>query len=124
MATGQGSGQHTIVRVPLSTGAPLVEANFAARSGQFLVEAQMGGRMVRAHLADRGRLIDLLVPGARLLLAPREEVGRMVIWFHLIANYPIAWLPRLCHSVRSHSLPVIHVCSVMCNWVPIASIFA
>ncbi len=86
MATGQGSGQHTIVRVPLSTGAPLVEASFAARSGQFLVEAQMGGRMVRAHLADRGRLIDLLVPGTRLLLAPREEIGRKTA-FQVVAVY-------------------------------------
>lgn len=77
---------HPTVRVPLSTGAPLVEATFASRSGQFLVEAQMGGRMVRAHLADRGRLVDVLVPGARLLLAPREEVGRKTA-FQVVAVY-------------------------------------
>ncbi|WP_298816325.1 DNA/RNA nuclease SfsA [Chloroflexus sp.] len=85
---GHGSGTYIqpTVRVPLSTGAPLVEATFFARSGQFLVEAQMGGRMVRAHLSDRGRLTDLLVPGARLLLAPREEVGRKTA-FQVVAVY-------------------------------------
>ncbi|MEF3275247.1 MAG: DNA/RNA nuclease SfsA [Chloroflexus sp.] len=88
MSTGQGSGAfiQPTVRVPLSTGAPLVEATLAARSGQFLVEAQMGGRMVRAHLADRGRLPELLTPGARLLLAPREEIGRKTS-FQVVAVY-------------------------------------
>jgi sugar fermentation stimulation protein A len=88
MNTGHGTGQqiHPIVRVPFSAGVPLIEATFAARSGQFLVEAQMGGRMVRAHVADRGRLLDLLVPGARLLLAPREEVGRKTA-FQVVAVY-------------------------------------
>ncbi|MDW8405303.1 DNA/RNA nuclease SfsA [Chloroflexus sp.] len=81
-----GSHIHPIVRVPLSTGAPLIEATFAARPSQFLIEAQMGGRMVRAHLADRGRLTDMLVPGARLLLAPREEIGRKTA-FQVVAVY-------------------------------------
>ncbi len=65
-----------LVRVPLTTSGPLVEADFVARPNQLVVEARLGRRMVRAHLADRGRLLDLLSPGARLLLAPREELGR------------------------------------------------
>lgn len=88
MVTGHGTGHHgqSPVRVPLSSGAPLVEATFASRPSQFLVEAQMGGRMVRAHLADRGRLTDLLTPGARLLLASREEIGRKTA-FQVVAVY-------------------------------------
>lgn len=64
------------VRVPLTSSGSLVEAEFVSRPNQLVVEARLGRRMVRAHLADRGRLLDLLVPGARLLLAPREEIGR------------------------------------------------
>lgn len=64
------------IRVPLTATGPLVEATFASRTNQFLVEAQLHGRLVRAHMADRGRLTDLLVPNARLLLAPRDEIGR------------------------------------------------
>ncbi|HMQ32172.1 MAG TPA: DNA/RNA nuclease SfsA, partial [Chloroflexaceae bacterium] len=64
------------VRVPLTASGPLTEATFLARPNQLLVEARLAGRVVRAHMADRGRLLDLLTPGARLLLAPRDEIGR------------------------------------------------
>jgi sugar fermentation stimulation protein A len=65
-----------LVRVPLTASGPLTEATYQARPNQLLVEARVNGRVVRAHMADRGRLLDLLVPGARLLLAPRDEIGR------------------------------------------------
>ncbi|NJN19324.1 MAG: DNA/RNA nuclease SfsA [Oscillochloris sp.] len=64
------------VRVPLIASGPLVEATFVARPNQLVVEARVGARLLRAHMADRGRLSDLLVPEARLLLAPRDEIGR------------------------------------------------
>lgn len=74
------------VRVPLTSSGPLVEADFVARPNQLVVEARLGRRMVRAHMADRGRLLDLLTPGARLLLAPREELGRKT-GFQVVAVY-------------------------------------
>jgi sugar fermentation stimulation protein A len=64
------------VRVPLIATGPLVEATFVARPNQLLIDAQLNGKLIRAHMADRGRLADLLVPNARLLLAPRDEIGR------------------------------------------------
>jgi sugar fermentation stimulation protein A len=64
------------VRVPLIATGPLVEATFVARPNQLLIDAQLNGKLVRAHMADRGHLADLLVPNARLLLAPRDEIGR------------------------------------------------
>lgn len=64
------------VRVPLTATGPLTEATFLSRPNQLLVEARVGGRVVRAHMADRGRLLELLTPEARLLLAPRDEIGR------------------------------------------------
>lgn len=64
------------VRVPLTATGPLTEAAFVARPNQLVVEARVGARLVRAHMADRGRLLDLLTPGARLILAPRDEIGR------------------------------------------------
>lgn len=65
-----------LVRVPLTATGPLIEATFVARPNQLIVEARIGMRLVRAHMADRGRLLGLLTPGARLLLAPRDEIGR------------------------------------------------
>lgn len=65
-----------VVRVPITSAGPLIEATFVSRPNQLLVEARIGMRLVRAHMADRGRLLGLLTPGARLLLAPRDELGR------------------------------------------------
>lgn len=75
-----------VVRVPLTSSGPLVEASFVARPNQLLVEARLGQRLVRAHMADRGRLLGLLTPGARLLLAPRDELGRKTA-FQVVGVY-------------------------------------
>ena len=75
-----------LVRVPLIASGPLTEATFLARPNQLLVEARLHGRIVRAHMADRGRLLDLLTPGVRLLLAPRDEIGRKTA-FQVVGVY-------------------------------------
>jgi sugar fermentation stimulation protein A len=74
------------VRVPLVASGPLVEAEFVARPNQLLIEARLQDKIVRAHMADRGRLLDLLVPGARLVLAPRDEIGRKTA-FQVVGVY-------------------------------------
>jgi sugar fermentation stimulation protein A len=74
------------VRVPLTPNGPLLEATFVGRPNQFLVDTRLNGRIVRAHMADRGRLLDLLVPNARLLLAPHEDVARKTA-FQVVAVY-------------------------------------
>ena len=49
----------------------LLPGFFMARPNRFVVEAVlMNGRRVRAHLADPGRLRELLIPGAPLRLRP------------------------------------------------------
>lgn len=74
------------VRVPLTATGPLAEATFVARPNQLVVEARLHGRTVRAHMADRGRLLDLLTPGVRLVLAPRDEIGRKTA-FQVVGVY-------------------------------------
>ena len=62
--------------VSLDWGAPLVPARFLRRPNRFVVHALLedaGGeerREVVAHLADPGRLKELLLPGARMGLRP------------------------------------------------------
>ncbi len=65
-----------MITIPLGYGGALVEAIFLARPNRFLVEAQIGDQIVRAHLADRGRLRETLIPGARLILAHRDGPKR------------------------------------------------
>lgn len=47
----------------------LIPARFVSRPNRFIVEAELpGGSMVPSHLADPGRLRELLLPGAELRL--------------------------------------------------------
>jgi sugar fermentation stimulation protein A len=57
------------ITIPLGRGGAIVEGRFLSRPNRFLVEALVGDQVVQAHLADRGRLRETLVPDARLLLA-------------------------------------------------------
>jgi len=57
------------IHIPLGSGGALVEATFLSRPNRFLVNAELNGTVVQAHLADRGRLKETLLPGVRLLLA-------------------------------------------------------
>lgn len=75
-----------MLTVPLAFGAPLTEAMFVSRHRQVVVYAQLGNELVRAHMADRGRLLDLLTPGRRLVLAHRPEPGRKTAW-QVVAAY-------------------------------------
>ena len=53
------------------TPVPLVDARFRSRPNRFVVRATLDdGTGVEAHLADPGRLRDLLLPGAALRLLP------------------------------------------------------
>jgi sugar fermentation stimulation protein A len=55
---------------------PLVPAFFLERPNRFTVFAVLrDGRRVAAHLADPGRLRELLIPGAPLRLRPVAETG-------------------------------------------------
>jgi sugar fermentation stimulation protein A len=74
------------ITLPLGFGGTIVEATFVARPNRFLVEAVLDGTLVQAHLADRGRLKETLVPGARLLLAHRPAPGRKTA-FQAVAAY-------------------------------------
>jgi sugar fermentation stimulation protein A len=65
------------VPVHVSLGGPLTEARFIDRPNRFLAEAQLAdGEIAAAHLADPGRLCELLLPGRRVWLRPVERAGR------------------------------------------------
>lgn len=67
---------HPSVQVALASGAPIQDATFVARPNRFVIEARLRtGELVRAHCADRGRLL-WLVPEMPLLVGVRPEVGR------------------------------------------------
>ena len=69
-------------------GAPLVEARFVHRPNRFVVHAHVPGRgVVVAHLADPGRLTELLVPGRRMGLRPEApSATRSTEWTALLVE--------------------------------------
>lgn len=59
----------------------LAAARFQTRENRFVVTAvRDDGEVVRAYLPNTARLHDLLVPGARVLLAPNADVSRRTRW--------------------------------------------
>ena len=54
---------------------PLIPATFIQRDNRFRVQIQINGHQAAAHLANSGRLGELLVPGRRVWVA-RADLGR------------------------------------------------
>ena len=50
---------------------PLIEGRFRSRDNRFRVTVEIDGQSVSAHLANSGRLGELLVPGRRVVLLER-----------------------------------------------------
>ena len=79
------SGSH----IRVAWGAPLVEARFVHRPNRFVVHAEVDGREVVTHLADPGRLEELLVPGRRMGLRPEApSPSRKTGWTSLLVESP------------------------------------
>ncbi len=86
-------GRPSAVRVPIP--GPLEEASFLERPNRFLVLCRLRrtGDVVAAHLADPGRLKELLLPGVRLWLraadpvaAPPQGRPRSTAWSALVVE--------------------------------------
>jgi sugar fermentation stimulation protein A len=67
----------------------LCEARFLERPNRFVVHARLrNGRTAVAHLADPGRLLELLVPGRRLWLRPAADPLRKTRWSAILVESP------------------------------------
>ena len=54
--------------VPHRAAGPPLEARLISRPNRFLALCELSGRTVEAHVPDRGRALDLLLPGQPLIL--------------------------------------------------------
>jgi sugar fermentation stimulation protein A len=50
----------------------VILARFLSRSNRFVVHCEMGGRKVRAYLPNPGKLRELLLPGAKVMLVEKH----------------------------------------------------
>jgi sugar fermentation stimulation protein A len=70
----------------------LLEADFKERVNRFKVRAESGAREIAAYLPNPGRLCELLVPDARLLLKPAAAVGRVTDFDVFAVMSPDGWV--------------------------------
>lgn len=95
--------------VSVSLRGPLATSTFVERPNRFVVRVRLTGEwigpeagappvltpehgrtgeVVRAHLADPGRLRELLLPGARVWLRPALDPGRATRWSAVLVEAP------------------------------------
>ena len=60
----------------MNIGDKFIEAEFIERPNRFLTRVRLYGEIVDSHLPDPGRLKELLIPGARLLLKKENGINR------------------------------------------------
>ena len=72
----------------------LIEGSFIERPNRFLVIADVKGERIEAHLKDPGRLIDLMISGARMLFKPADGNTKRKTLFDVIAvmQHDGAWI--------------------------------
>ena len=52
---------------------PLIKGKFVARPNRFLTDIEVSDRIVKSHLPDPGRLLELLIPGTNVWLRPAPK---------------------------------------------------
>jgi sugar fermentation stimulation protein A len=81
-------GVRTPVTEPIP--GPLVPSRFVQRYNRFLLQVDLegSGEAVDAHMADPGRLRELLVPGRRLWLRSATNPARKTRWTAVLVEGP------------------------------------
>lgn len=65
----------------------MIKAIFRKRANRFIVEAELDGEIVRAHLPNTGRCKELLIDGATVYLKPSDNPNRKTKYsLYLVEN--------------------------------------
>lgn len=78
------------------------KASFIHRPNRFIVIAQSGEELIRAHCPNPGRLREILLPGRELILEKSDNPDRKTLWTLAAAKYGSAVIPLI--SVRANAL--------------------
>ena len=72
---------------------PLINAIFIERPNRFITIIEIGGEKHKSHLPDPGRLKELLIPGASLLVRPApENKERSTAFTTIMVNLKGQWI--------------------------------
>jgi len=70
----------------------LVAGSMLGRTSRFTVDVEVDGKPVRAHVANSGRILELLQPGLRALLRPVEPNGRATAYDLVLVRTAGGWV--------------------------------
>jgi sugar fermentation stimulation protein A len=82
--------------------ARVTHARFLSRPNRFVVRCEMSGKKVRAHLPNPGKLRELLVPGAKVILAENRRDHAVRTRFTCVA-VEREGLPVMLHTHRTNT---------------------
>ena len=94
---------------------PLINAVFIERPNRFITIIEIGGEKHKSHLPDPGRLKELLIPGASLLVRPAPEnkerstafttimVSLKGQWISLVSTLPNQFVK---YSFQKNRIPI------------------
>lgn len=71
---------------------PMQVGYFIARLNRFVALVELNGQEVEAHVATSGRLGELLVPGAEVLLEPSATAKRRTPYSLRLVKYQSTWV--------------------------------
>ena len=70
-----------------------VTARFLRRVNRFIADIELSdGQIVQAHLANTGRMQELLRPGVAALVRPAKNPARKTAWDLLAVDYAGSWV--------------------------------
>ena len=79
--------------IKMKIEGPLINAVFIERPNRFITIIQIGGEKHKSHLPDPGRLKELLIPGASLLVRPApENKERSTAFTTIMVNLNGQWI--------------------------------
>ena len=96
---------------------PLIQGKFVERPNRFITMVEVDGKIVRSHLPDPGRLKELLLPGAELLLRPAPEGSERKTKYSTVMLYHegqlislVSVLPNrfVLEALQDNVLPMFH----------------
>ena len=79
--------------IKMKIEGPLINAVFIERPNRFITIIEIGGDKHKSHLPDPGRLKELLIPGASLLVRPApENKERSTAFTTIMVNLKGQWI--------------------------------
>lgn len=76
---------------------PYTEAEFLDRPNRFVVNVRCGGKHLKAHCPNPGRMRELLLPGCTVFLEKSDKPERRTPWTLAAVRYREAIIPLISH---------------------------